>query len=365
MTRSGRSIGDESLRLAEDYAKSLTALEARSEQATVDVLRRSLRGVMTDLKRAYGRYLESAEPDGRDPLGRPIQRSGAAVIRESTARLRSILEIAQDFLTDEEVKGWQQKLERDLEQAQKLGGALSTELAELVRPEMADAFGGANKPAIDAAVRNAGAYLASEGARFREQIVSITGEAAGRGWGPKRMETEVRRALEGAGDPTGKTARMGLRQRAALIARSELANAYVAGHIQNSRRQGFDYVRWIAVKDERTCPYCASRHGQIYPASQVVAPAHPRCRCVLSPVPQEAVELKDGEDRYDLLDQAFWEKSQEQAWGEYAQEKGVSLEKAKTELQRYMRMPTASERRRYPGVLESLMPSVRLQPKKS
>jgi SPP1 gp7 family putative phage head morphogenesis protein len=353
-----KAIGDPSLQLAEDYAQALAALEARAETATTEVLRRSLAGVLGDLKRAYGRYAAATEPDGRDPQGRPLQRSGAAVIRESTARLRSILEISQDFLSDDELNRWQGRLRDELTQAQELGGELSQKLAALAKPEAALPFGGANGPAIEAAVRNSGAYLAAEGAKFREQLVAVTAEAAARGWGPKRMEDQVKRALEGAGDPTGKTARLGLRQRAALIARSELAHAYVQGQLEHTRRQGFDYVRWIAVKDERACPFCASRHGQIYPASKIVVPAHPRCRCVTSPVPQEVVELEGNSNRDELLDQGFWRQSQAEAAQEYGAEKGISAEQAQRELKRYLKVPTATERRRYPGALESLMPSV-------
>jgi SPP1 gp7 family putative phage head morphogenesis protein len=356
-----RRIGEASLQLAEDYAEALRQLEARSETATVEALRRSLAGVMAELKRAYGRYLEAAAPEGVDAQGRPLQRSGAAVIRESSARLRSILEISQDFLSEAEILRWQQQLERDLTEAQRLGGELSRELAQLSAPEAALPFGGANGPAVAAAVRNAGAYLGAEGARFREQLVAVTADAAARGWGPKRMEAQVRRALEGAGDPTGKTRALGLRQRAALIARSELATAYAQGQLEHTRRQGFEYVRWVAVKDERACPYCASRHGQIYPAGKVVTPAHPRCRCVTTPVPQEVADLPAGEARDGLLDQAFWRESQQQAWKEYAEAKGMEPAAARKELQRYLKLPTASEKRRYPGVLESLMPSVALE----
>ncbi len=361
MSRRQSGVGETSLQLAEDYAEALRQLEARSERSTVETLRRSLAGVMSELKRAYGRFLDGAAPDGQDTQGRPLQRSGAAVIRESSARLRSILELSQGFLSDAEIQRWQQQLEGDLLAAQRLGGELSRELAQLVDPQAALPFGGANGPAVAVAVRHAGAYLGAEGARFREQLVAVTADAAARGWGPKRMEAQVRRALEGSGDPTGKTRTLGLRQRAALIARSELATAYVQGQLEHTRRQGFAYVRWIAVKDERTCPYCASRHGQIYPASRVVATAHPRCRCVTTPVPQEVAELPAGEGRDGVLDQTFWRESQQQAWTEYAEAKGLEPAAARQELKRYLKLPTASERRRYPGLLESLQPSVALE----
>ncbi len=42
--------------------------------------------------------------------------------------------------------------------------------------------------------------------------------------------------------------------------------------------------RWEASVDERTCPICSERHGNIYPKGQGPAiPSHPSCRCVYRP----------------------------------------------------------------------------------
>lgn len=345
--------------IVDDYAKALDVLSDRAELNTTSALRRSLQGILRDLRRAYGRYLGAAEPTGNDPLGRPIQRSGAAVIRESSSRFQSIVRAAEQFLSVRELDRWEEQYRGDLEQAQQLGRELAGDLQRLSNPN-SRVSGGANVPAIQAAVRTASAYIEGESIRFRGQIAQITADAAARGFGASRMELQVRRALEGARDPQGLTQRMGLQQRAALIARSEMANAYVGGQLDNLRRNGFDYVRWIASRDERVCRFCVARHGQIYPAGRIVIPAHPRCRCSLQGIDARDVEGVSAEDRRELLDEASWEKQREEAWRDFAKAQGLEQDKADAILRKSLRTPTASEKRRAPDLSDSLLPSVLL-----
>jgi len=138
-------------------------------------------------------------------------------------------------------------------------------------------FAGADPLAVRAAALNASAFIQNETARFRNQIVEIVGEGVARGWGPTRLERQIREALRGARDPKRLNQRLGLEQRAALIARSELATAYVKGSLQRARERGDGYVRVLASNDERTCPTCASRNGRIYPVDRVPLSFHPRC----------------------------------------------------------------------------------------
>lgn len=357
MTRSGRPADPQSL--VDDYAKALDQLSDRAEANTTAALRRSLEGILRDLRRAYSRYLGAAEPTGNDPLGRPIQRSGAAVIRETSSRFQSIVRAAEQFLTVRELDRWEGQFQSDLEAAQALGRELSGDLQRLSNPNSRISQG-ANQPAIAAAVRTASAYIEGESIRFRNQIAQITADAAARGFGAARMELQVRRALEGARDPQGLTQQMGLKQRAALIARSEMANAYVGGQLANARLNGFDYVRWIAARDERTCKFCVARHGQIFPASRIVIPAHPRCRCSLQGIDASDVEGTTAADRAELLDEANWERSRQAAWEDYAKAHGLKQEDADRVLRQAMRLPTASEKRRDPGISQSLAPSVLL-----
>jgi hypothetical protein len=89
-------------------------------------------------------------------------------------------------------------------------------------------------------------------------------------------------------------------------------------------------------------------------------PFHPRCRCVAIPVPNEAVEESDPETQDVLLDSKRWRAEHERGVEAYAKAREISIEKARAELARALRTPTASERRLYPKGQPSLDESVPL-----
>jgi SPP1 gp7 family putative phage head morphogenesis protein len=347
--------------VADDYSRALDRLEASSVRNTLALLRRSLDGVLVTLRRSYVSYLNDVGPAVRDPAGQPTRRPGAYTIAESTAKFRAIIQDAQQFMTQQELVSWRDSYERDLAAATQLGGELADELAAMVNlPAAAVPFTGADPLAIRAAALNATAFIQNETARFRNQIVEIVGEGVARGFGPRRLERAIREALRGARDPKGITRRLGLEQRAALIARSELATAYVKGSLQRARQRGDGFVRVLASNDERVCPTCASRNGRVYPVDRVPIPFHPRCRCVAVFVPNEAVEETDPEQQDVLLDSERWRAEHERGVEAYAKGKGISKEKAREELSRALRTPTASEKRLYPKEADSLRESVPL-----
>lgn len=370
-------------RLADDYARALETLERRSRRNIVAILRRSLNSTLVDLRRSYARYLEELGPQGYDPSRQAIRRPGEYSAAEATAKFRSIVLDAQRFMPEEELRQWQISYERDLREAARLGGELGARLERMVgRPESQVPFTGADPLAIRAAAQSTSAYIQGETVRFRDQLVAIVGEGATRGWGPARLERQIRQALRGAKDPNGITQRLGLEQRAALIARSELANAYAKGSLARARDRGDAYVRVLASNDERTCPTCASRNGRVYPVDRIVLPWHPRCRCVAVPVPNEAVQEKDPAIRAVLLDSERWQEEHEDGVRAYAEgkhrdelealqrqrdrlkdpeaiesfderirrleDRGPDMEKARADLARALRTPTASEKRLYP-----------------
>lgn len=264
--------------VADDYSRALDGLERRASANIVATIRRSMQGVLRSLRRSYALYLEDLGPQGFDPAGQSIRRPGSYSAAEATAKYRAILRDAQQFLTEEEIRVWSAGYERDLREASRLGGQLGTDLLRLVgRPDAAVPFTGADPLAIRAATLNTSAFIQGEAARFRDQLAQIVGEGATRGWGPKRLEVSIRQALRGAKDPNGITRRLGLEQRAALIARTELATAYSQGALMRARQEGFAYVRVLASNDERVCPTCASRNGRVYPVDRVPIPWHPRC----------------------------------------------------------------------------------------
>jgi len=145
-----------------------------------------------------------------------------------------------------------------------------------------------------------------------------------------------------------------------VIARSELANAYVKGAIDHNLKEGFAYIRWVAATDERACRWCLSRHGQIYPADQVVIPAHPQCRCTPVPLPASEVEEEDPVIRDTLLSGEFWRAAQERGVKALAKAEGISEERARGLLQKALTAPTASERYLFPDRKRSVQPSTPL-----
>jgi SPP1 gp7 family putative phage head morphogenesis protein len=347
--------------VVDDYAAVLDGLEDRVEANTIGMLRRSLDNVLVDLRRAYASYINAVGPAGFDPQGTPIRRPGAYTAGEAASKFRAIQEYAAGFLPPAEIAAWGRRFASDLVEATNLGGEVAATLQQIVtRASNLVPFAGADPFAVRAATEISTAFIQGEAARFRDQITQIVGEGVSRGWGPKRLERQVREALEGSTDPDGITQRLGLRQRAALIARSELANAYVKGSLDHALAEGFGYVRWIAANDERTCPTCASRNTRIYPVDRVVAPAHPRCRCVVGPVPTEAVEEPDPVLRDVLLDGEFWRREYQRGVEAFAAAKKIPIKTAEQQLNRALNTPSASERRLFPDRKEPLPPSVAL-----
>ena len=351
--------GDRIIRSVDSYAAILDELEGRMVANTTAMLRTALDRVLGDLKRHYAAYLNAVGPVALDPEGNPIRAPGAYSSGEAAAKYQAILRDAQQFLPPEEIAAWQRRFTTDLVEALSVGGEAAAALQTIVTGATAT-YAGANPLAVRAATQAATAFMQGETARFRDQIAQIVSEGVARGWGSRRLERQILGALEGTTDPTGKTSRMGLRQRAEVIARSELANAYVKGAIDHNLKEGYAFIRWVAATDERACRWCLSRHGQIFPADQVVIPAHPQCRCTPVPVPANEVLEEDAVIRDTLLDGEFWREEQAAGVRALATAEGISEEKARGLLQRALTMPTASERYLFPDRKRSIPPSAPL-----
>lgn len=345
--------GREEQGLVDGYADQLEKLSNAAVANTDAALRRALLEMLGDLKRWYQPFLDPAQQAASG--GRPLGYS----IGETASRFEKLVRAAQSFMNEGELAALQKRFQEDLAEAMALGGDLAGELQQTVSDAVAKGFGQPNEMAVWTASQITTAYIRSETMRFRSQVVQIVTEAAARGTPFRKMRQAIEDALEGSTDPDGITARLGLRQRAELIARSELANAYVEAQRRTAKAGGFGYVRWVATKDERTCPLCVARHGQIYRVEEVVGTAHPRCRCSLSPVATEAVEEKDPALRRQLLDADYWVKSQAQARAELQKEKGWDDARLKAELSKSLRQLTPSERHRNPQATETAAPAVR------
>ena len=97
--------------------------------------------------------------------------------------------------------------------------------------------------------------------------------------------------------------------RAQTLARTEMAAAMVEGTKLRYEAEGIKEVQWQAVGSSRTCVFCAPRHRRVYRLGEVVCPAHPNCRCALTPWDAEWVELglvdrqEEAKERAEVMDE--------------------------------------------------------------
>jgi SPP1 gp7 family putative phage head morphogenesis protein len=73
--------------------------------------------------------------------------------------------------------------------------------------------------------------------------------------------------------------------RAEMIAKTELSWAYDRSSIRIYKGAGYGRVQADEVMDEKTCPVCRGRHGNVYPIDEWPGLAHPRCR--VTPLPYD------------------------------------------------------------------------------
>src|SRR5690606_32103738 len=152
--------------------------------------------------------------------------------------------------------------------------------------------------AVEAAAGNAAARLTAASEAAQAQIRQHVVEALVRGEGNAKVARRIREVLRG----DGRTPDGGLWTRAQTIARTELSTAKTEASEQRYREAGVPMVQWFATLDERTCRYCAARHGLAYKIGEATTPAHPNCRCYLAPFRREFVEAG-------LVDTDWWEES--------------------------------------------------------
>lgn len=117
----------------------------------------------------------------------------------------------------------------------------------------------------------------------RADVQALVGRQAAEGWSVAELAAEIARLGEVASTT-----------RAEVIARTETAAAYSRGSLLAYEQSGVvSHVEWLTAEDELTCPVCAplngvrAKLGAPFPGGIYFPPAHPNCRCALSPVVRE------------------------------------------------------------------------------
>jgi len=82
-----------------------------------------------------------------------------------------------------------------------------------------------------------------------------------------------------------------VKTRAATIVRTESLRAYNDASNTYYMQNGITEVMWYATADDRACPTCAPRAGDIYTRGKVSVPLHPQCRCCLAPWDEDTAAI--------------------------------------------------------------------------
>ena len=74
------------------------------------------------------------------------------------------------------------------------------------------------------------------------------------------------------------------KNKATRIARTEATRVFNEAAGDRYKKAGVEKFRWDAIGDERTCDICSGLDGKIFPMDAMKPPAHPGCRCTITPV---------------------------------------------------------------------------------
>lgn len=125
--------------------------------------------------------------------------------------------------------------------------------------------------ATHAAAAQAKGYLRKHGERFAATSATTIAQGVAEGRPTDTMVQDLR-------------SRLGVvKSRAEAIVRTESLRAYNDASNTYYAAQGIELVMYYATADDRACPICAPRAGNIYRRQDIRVPLHPRCRCYLAP----------------------------------------------------------------------------------
>ena len=342
------------------FVADLEQLEDYNRDRITNAMKSSIARTLKRLRKAYTNYIEKMEESG-EPYNRYTIEKEITRYKELVAASNSLLD-AQTMQTIVSI------YEQDIQAAYMMGEEAGVDLAKVVDKGEQDYEEGRETImqmptfAQTVAGQRLRAFWNKERAELRQRVTEATLGALQTGKGWRGAQKDIADALRGMGqtiltrnDELSVTARTGfvmrLEDRATLIARTELASAYVQGQMKEYNRMGFHYGRWSAT-GERSCPYCVAREGAIYKLEELqrAIPAHPRCRCTIAPVSDEMImeagvqgsksEAKKREGAAEYLDDGGWLAIREQRFNEWMKFSG----KDSLNAEKYLNMPTSTEK---------------------
>ena len=351
------------------WQDQLGGLTDANRQRITRTLAGSISKTVADLKVAYSKFNASEGASNR------------YTIESQTARFKELTKAADGLMGPGALKNIQSIYENDLNDAYSLGTSASRDLTKIVDGVDTSAAAKISKMPIAAqaaAGQNLMQFWAKEKAALTAKVTEATLSALQRGKGWAAAQRDIAQALRSDGqtilrgrDELSVTARngivMNLEQRADLIAKTEMANAYVQGQIAQYKQNGYDHGRWSAT-GERSCPFCVAREGNIYTLDELegAIPAHPRCRCTIAPVLGENVKnVQNASDQAAAaalnLDDAGWTAIRQQRFSEFQKFTGKPM----SDPAKYINTPTSRQKFLNPqakGTPPAWMPSGKAMP---
>lgn len=325
------------------YVDTLKDLSTDTVKGQNAILVNATESMLGDLRKSYSKYTTS----------------GGASNAFTAAQLSARIENTLDLLPAKERNRLKALYNNDLQKAEKVGREAGVDLDKIIDQKKKEPLKANAKPNIDAmkaAGRRLEKFWADENSNMTDRVKALTREAAIKGESWRSLSLKIRELLttgEQSAESQRKNKKMGVAQRAELIARTEMAYAYIEGQKDNYRQMGYEFVRWSAAA-ERTCGYCMSRDGLIYNIDEIdgAIPAHPRCRCSLIPVEADSLKKPKGPNGPDAareLDDTYWSKSRNDKLAQWKQE-NRGIRDPRTEqilndmLRNFQQTPTNSQR---------------------
>lgn len=238
------------MKLVERYNELLRTLE----DDTVLMLDRILDAGFNRLVRRARIHMKAGYAD-------PAQRN--------LALLQEFRQLVPVFRADR-IDAYDRLLRLLLQTASRYGVTVATELGDQVK----------SGPRVDvsipleataAAAVQAKGYLRKHGERFATTSAATIAQGVAEGRPTAAMIQDLR-------------TRLGVvKSRAEAIVRTESLRAYNDASNSYYAAQGIELVMYYATADDRACPLCAPRAGNIYRRQDIRVPLHPRCRCYLAP----------------------------------------------------------------------------------
>ena len=238
-----------------DLLEQYNLILKREEDRTIKVLNKAL-------DRSFNRVVRRIRVWLRTPNAPQVERD-ISILRA----LRGLVPAVNPSKTDEYDRVFHTVLRRSTDHGVDVADAMVGQMA-------------GNRPRIDisipleatvAAAKQAHGYLRKHGERFAETSAEIISSGIAEGRSTQRMIDDMRD-------------RLGVvKSRGDVIVRTESLRAYNQATNNYYAQNGVDMVLYYATADDRSCPICAPRGGQIYRRSDIRVPIHPRCRCYLAP----------------------------------------------------------------------------------